>query len=77
MCLRLFCCAAAFVTALPLVAQTPADLSTSVASQLPALSETYKHLHSHPELSRHEEQTSAFFATELRKLGYTVTEHIG
>ena len=43
----------------------------------PALTETYKHLHRTPELSRHEEQTSAFVAGELRKLGYTVTEHVG
>jgi hippurate hydrolase len=44
---------------------------------LPALTETYKHLHRNPELSRHEEQTSAYLAGELRKLGYTVTEHVG
>jgi hippurate hydrolase len=53
------------------------DLNASVAAQLPALSETYKHLHRNPELSRHEEKTSAFLAAELRKLGYTVTEHVG
>jgi amidohydrolase len=63
--------------ALPLTAQSPADLSASVEQQLPALTETYKHLHRNPELSRHEEQTSAFVAAELRKLGYTVTEHVG
>jgi hippurate hydrolase len=34
-------------------------------------------LHAAPELSHHEEKTAAFFAGELRKLGYTVTEHIG
>ncbi len=69
--------------ALPMTAQisaipaAPADLSASVEQQLPALTETYKHLHRNPELSRHEEQTSAFVAAELRKLGYTVTEHVG
>jgi hippurate hydrolase len=66
--------------ALPLASQTPAtpsDLGASVQRQLPALTETYKHLHRSPELSRHEEQTSAFVAGELRKLGYTVTEHVG
>jgi len=66
--------------ALPLASQTPAvpsDLAASVERQLPALTETYKHLHRSPELSRHEEQTSAFVAGELRKLGYTVTEHVG
>src|ERR1039458_3955113 len=58
-----------------LAAQT--DLTASVERQLPALTETYKHLHRTPELSRHEEQTSAFVAGELRKLGFTVTEHVG
>ncbi len=38
---------------------------------------TYKMLHAAPELSHHEEKTSSFFAGELRKLGYTVTERIG
>jgi amidohydrolase len=71
---------AVFAFALPLAAQAPAsslDLADSVKQQLPALVETYKHLHRSPELSRHEEQTSAFLAGELRKMGYTVTEHVG
>ena len=66
--------------AMPLAAQSStsqADLAASVERQLPALTETYKHLHRNPELSRHEEQTAAFVAGELRKLGYTVTEHVG
>jgi hippurate hydrolase len=69
-----------FVAVLPLAAQTPAspsDLAASAERQLPALTETYKHLHRTPELSQHEEHTSAFVAAELRKLGYTVTEHVG
>ena len=77
--LRVFC-VAFLAAALPLAAQspaTPSDLSNSVDRQLPALTETYKHLHRNPELSRHEEQTSAFIAGELRKLGYTVTDHVG
>ena len=61
--------------AMPLAAQT--DLAASVERQMPALTETYVHLHRTPELSRHEEQTSAFVAGELRKMGYTVTEHVG
>jgi amidohydrolase len=55
----------------------PSDLSADVQQQLPALTDTYKHLHRNPELSRHEEKTSAFLAEELRKLGYSVTEHVG
>jgi amidohydrolase len=63
----------------PLCAQTSAagSLAASAQAQLPALTETYKYLHSHPELSRHEENTAAWFATQLRSLGYTVTEHVG
>ena len=38
---------------------------------------TYKMLHGAPELSHREEKTAAFFASELRKLGFTVTEGIG
>jgi hippurate hydrolase len=63
--------------ALPVAAQAPADLAQSAQNQLPALTAIYKHLHENPELSKHEEQTSAFLAGELRKLGYTVTEHVG
>ena len=63
--------------ALPVAAQSSADLAASAQSQLPALTAVYKHLHENPELSRNEKQTSAFLAGELRKLGYTVTEHVG
>ena len=78
--LRVFAVAAVAAAAMPLASQNPSaasDLSASVERQLPALTETYKHLHRNPELSRHEEQTAAFVAGELRKLGYTVTEHVG
>jgi hippurate hydrolase len=44
--------------------------------EMPSLLSTYKSLHAAPELSHHEEKTSAFVAGELRALGYTVTEHI-
>ena len=43
----------------------------------PALIDIYKDLHSHPELSHFEVNTSALLADELRKAGYTVTEHVG
>jgi len=74
---RLLAVAAVAVMAAPLTAQSTADLAASAERQLPALTETYKYLHRNPELSRHEEKTSAFLAGELRKLGYTVTEHVG
>ncbi|HVY68335.1 MAG TPA: amidohydrolase [Verrucomicrobiae bacterium] len=37
----------------------------------------YKHLHTHPELSYHEEQTSRRIAGELRGAGFEVTEKVG
>lgn len=71
------CCAFIAVAAMPMAAQSRAPLADSVRQQLPSLAETYKHLHRNPELSHHEEKTSAFVAGELRKLGYTVTERVG
>ncbi len=59
---------------MPALAQ---DLPTFVNTQLPGLIDTYKGIHAHPELSHHEEHTSALLAEELRKAGYTVTEHVG
>ncbi len=79
MLLRVLVVAAVAAGAFPLAAQNPiaTGLAATAQRQLPALTETYKHLHRNPELSRHEEQTSVFLAGELRKLGYTVTEHVG
>jgi amidohydrolase len=60
---------------LPLAGQAP--VQGFEAQQLPSLVATYKQLHAHPELSHHEEATSALLAGELRKAGYTVTDHVG
>ena len=80
MLLRFIALSAFAAAALPLASQTPsspADLAQSAARQLPALTEIYKHLHENPELSKQEVQTAAYVAAELRKLDYTVTEHVG
>jgi amidohydrolase len=53
------------------------EVSTLVEQQLPGLLVTYKGIHAAPELSHHEERTSALLAGELRKAGYTVTERVG
>jgi len=45
--------------------------------QYPALEELYQYLHSNPELSFLEEQTAAKLATEMKTLGYEVTEKVG
>jgi len=53
------------------------DVAPAIQAGMPALVETYKDLHEHPELSHHEERTSAVLAKALRDAGYTVTDHIG
>jgi len=65
------------VACLPVLAGPPEDLRARIESQIPGLLTTYRDLHAHPELSHHEERTSAFLAGELRKAGYSVTEHVG
>jgi amidohydrolase len=45
--------------------------------QIPTLLENYKALHQHPELSHHETWTASYLAEALRRLGFTVTEHLG
>jgi hippurate hydrolase len=54
--------------------QTPQSLADA---ELPSLLGIYKDLHSHPELSGHEERTAALVAKELRAAGCQVTEHVG
>ena len=64
--------------ALALASPPPADDLRPLADrELPSLLAIYQDLHAHPELSHHEERTSALLAGELRKAGYTVTEHLG
>src|SRR5712671_6648435 len=61
--------------ATPAIAQQSIDglLDRDIAQ----LVSTYKMLHAAPELSHHEEKTAAFLASQLRALGYTVTERVG
>ena len=72
LCLVILLCAAAGATA---TAQNQTD--AKVDQQLPSLIALYKQLHAAPELSHHEEKTSALVARELRSLGFEVTEHVG
>ncbi|MEO7030093.1 MAG: amidohydrolase [Acidobacteriaceae bacterium] len=55
----------------------PQDIAKFVSTETPALVDTYKDLHAHPELSHHEERTSAILAKALREAGYTVADHVG
>jgi amidohydrolase len=52
-------------------------VSPLVAKELPDLQQLYVQLHAAPELSLHEEKTSARVAQELGRLGFAVTEHVG
>lgn len=60
-----------------LAARLAAPFAVAQSSSQPALIDIYKQVHAHAELSHYEAQTSALLATELRKAGYTVTDHIG
>ncbi len=53
------------------------SLDAMIDRDLGSLVETYKMLHAAPELSHREEKTASFLATQLRALGYTVTERVG
>ncbi|HEY4641630.1 MAG TPA: amidohydrolase [Thermoanaerobaculia bacterium] len=64
----------AFLLALPLFAQSIDD---RISKELPSLVDTYKTLHTSPELSTQEAKSSALVASELRKLGFEVTERVG
>ena len=63
------------------VALGPTDPSNPIdkilAEDLPYLLDFYKHMHQNPEISLEEKETSARLASELRDLGYEVTENFG
>src|SRR6478672_2765640 len=66
-----------FATAISVSAfaqQTPQSIADA---ELPSLVTIYKDLHTHPELSGHEERSSAIVAKELKAAGYEVTDHVG
>ncbi len=75
--MRLLPLAALLCAAVPALAQSGAAVQSFEQQQLPALLTMYKQIHAHPELSHHEEHTSAMLADGLRQAGYTVTDHVG
>src|SRR5260370_16144512 len=58
-------------------ARAQQSLDAMVDREIAKLVSTYKMLHAAPELSHYEVKTSAFFAEQLRALGYTVKEKVG
>ncbi|MGI9067555.1 MAG: amidohydrolase [Pyrinomonadaceae bacterium] len=65
------------VLVMPVNGRAQQSLDTMIDSNIASLVDTYKTLHAAPELSHHEEKTASFFASQLRALGYTVTERVG
>ncbi|HYK23249.1 MAG TPA: M20/M25/M40 family metallo-hydrolase, partial [Candidatus Acidoferrum sp.] len=63
-----------FLPALAFAQQTPQSLADA---ELPSLLTIYKDIHTHPELSGHEERTASLIAKELRAAGCQVTDHLG
>src|SRR5256884_4025876 len=68
-----------FLVAIPFVVSVRAQqsLDAMIDREIAQLVSTYKMLHAAPELSHYEVKTSAFFAAQLRSLGYTVTGDVG
>jgi metal-dependent amidase/aminoacylase/carboxypeptidase family protein len=68
---------ASFVFAAATAVAEQSAVEKAADSELPSLLAIYKDIHSHPELSGHEERTSTLIAKELRATGCDVTEHFG
>jgi amidohydrolase len=62
---------------LPTLALSEQNPQSLADAQLPSLLAIYKDIHSHPELSGHEEHTASLIAKELRAAGCQVNEHFG
>lgn len=67
------------VLILTLGAGNPNDgkLSNWIESDIPYLIDFYKRMHQNPEISLQEEQTAKTLSSELRKVGFEVTEGVG
>jgi amidohydrolase len=70
LCFSLLCASALSVFA----QQTPQQIADA---ELPSLLTIYKDLHTHPELSTHEERSAGIVAKELKAAGCEVTERVG
>jgi amidohydrolase len=59
------------------VASLKAAIEKSVEADYPKLDALYKDIHAHPEIAFQEEKTASKLASEMRALGFEVTEHVG
>lgn len=76
-CFALACFALAVLPSVAAGDEIVAAVDRRLESEAASLDELYRHLHAHPELSFHEEQTSRRMAEELRACGFEVTEKVG
>lgn len=53
------------------------SLREAVEREIGDLVQIYQYLHAHPELSYQEENTASYLASELKQLGFQVTERVG
>ena len=53
------------------------SIESTFESEYPKLDALYKDIHAHPELAFQEEKTAARLATEMRAIGFEVTERVG
>jgi len=68
-----------FILVMAVFTQSSADdtLKNAINEDYPSIYRLYTHLHSHPELSFHEQKTAQRLAKELRETGFEVTEGVG
>ncbi len=57
--------------------ESQGGIQKEIEYEYPSLEKLYWDLHSHPELSFHEQKTSARLASELRDIGFEVSSNIG
>ena len=65
------------VLAIPSAFAQQSSLENAAVSELPSMLAIYKDIHTHPELSGHEQRTATLVAKELRAAGCEVTENFG
>jgi amidohydrolase len=70
-------CFAGLTLALPAAESIQHEVTSRVSEVAPRLEPFYRDLHNHPELSLHEEKTSARLAAELERIGFQVTTRVG
>jgi amidohydrolase len=59
------------------VIRLKATIESSIEADYPKLDALYKDIHAHPEIGFQEVKTAARLATEMRALGFDVTEKVG